>query len=85
MPSQTNLISKHPPEHPALRLLQEDPWDPHGLGTTEGDMKAAQGPLTPLLSLKGVSSPLSSWLQGDQPCGDKILPKPREQQSREEP
>lgn len=36
MPSQTDLISKHPPEHPALTLLQEDPCDSHGLGTTEG-------------------------------------------------
>lgn len=48
-------------------------------GHHQGDMKAAQGPVTALLSLRGVSSPLSSWLQGDQPCGDKIPLKPREQ------
>lgn len=53
-------------------------------GHHQGDIKAAQGPLTPLLSLKGISSPLSSWLQGDQPCGDKIPPKRGEQHSAEE-
>lgn len=71
-------------QEPLTNAVAGGPTGPTRPGHHQGDMKVAQGPVTPLLSLKEVSSPLSSWLQGNQPCGDKTPLKPREQHSTEE-